>query len=324
LTPAAVIELQRCVGNRAAGRLVQRRVLQREKICVPGACRNSPECREWERVQPEIEAARKRKRRSDLKPAADAFHGVAPFYLVTDQLRRDAVVDPDYNFNFSDWLIVPYLIRQDDQPHWDRPAGPVVYYVAWSPEAKRNELVIGPNELESFLGHEQAAKELRNLSYFLVPYADEWGNGQPSADAVYLAKPFVALEREGDVGKALKLWGQAWIMQAKNPMTWVNVLIAYAGSVGKPGAGGGPAAESRAPAVTAPPVEAVEHPVAPGAAEHPPGAVTAVPKPSVPAEPRVALPNGTSIPPDSYSGGFYGTTEPTRGRHEGRPSGTRL
>lgn len=313
LTTSEVLGLQRLAGNRATAKLVGHALLQREKremICVPGSPADSPQCLDARRQEAEVDAARKRKSRSDLTPAADAFHGVAPYYMVRDQLPRNITIDSDYSFKFSDWLIIPHFHIDKERTRQDQPLGPVVYWIAWNPEDKRAELVIGPDTLGSFLSHEHEAKELRNLSYFAVPGADEWGDGQPSADEVYIAKAFFALGQEHDVAKALKLWGKAWLVQAENPMTWMNVIIAYAGTAGKPGpSAGAQAPEPRAPTTTPhPQVEAVEHSTAPSATERPAVTGPAVPKPSLPAaEPRVLLPNGKSIPPDSYSGGYYGT-----------------
>ena len=116
----------------------------------------SPECLEWEHDKA---ASQQSKNYSDLKPADDALHGVAPFYMVTDQLSPDVVVDPDYTFQFSDWLMVPYMPSSDCGVPGDEfsPPGPVIYILAWNPTTHRNELAIGPNELQTVLTHEEDA-----------------------------------------------------------------------------------------------------------------------------------------------------------------------
>ena len=312
------MQLQRLVGNRSTTRLLAGerrpkgqvdpsatdasrrpgRVLHREKVCVPGN-EGSPECLEWEHDKA---ASQQSKNYSDLKPADDALHGVAPFYMVTDQLSPDVVVDPDYTFQFSDWLMVPYMPSSDCGVPGDEfsPPGPVIYILAWNPTTHRNELAIGPNELQTVLTHEADAKTLRNRAYLFQRPADEWQNGQPSADEVYLAKAFMALNN-GDVGKALKLWGKAWVVQAKNPMSWVNVMVAYGGAAKGPGPGGS--------TVRVEPEPATIPESSPAVADRLTGPTPAVSTAVAGAEPRVELPNGQRVGPDSYSGGFYGTAD---------------
>jgi hypothetical protein len=196
------------------------------------------------------------------------------------------------------------MIRQDDRTHWDDPPGPVVYYVAWSPDAGRAELLIGPNQLDNFLSHEEAAKRLRNLAYFGQRGADDAGeSGQPSASEVYLAKSLMAFVNDGDTAKALTLWGKAWVEQAKNPMTWMNVLIGYAGTLREPGLGGpsSPGDFEVPEGGGGPAADISERPAVEGAAPH--AGVVEI-------EPQAKLPSGTSVPPDSYSGGYYGTSNP--------------
>ncbi len=259
----------------------------------------SPECLDWEHDKAAVQVS---KNYSDLKPAADALHGVAPYYMVTDQLSPDVVVDPDHTFRFSDWLMVPYMPSRDCGVPGDEFShpGPVIYILAWNPTTRRNELAIGPNELQTVLAHEEDAKTLRNRAYLFQRPADEWQNGQPSADEVYLAKAFMELNN-GDVGKALKLWGKAWVVQAKNPMTWVNVLAAFGG------AGEGPGPGVSTGAVEPEPAAIPEG--SPAVADRPIVPTPAVSTAAAGAEPRVELPNGQRVEPDSYSGGFYGTAD---------------
>ena len=99
----------------------------------------------------------------------------------------------------------------------------------------------------------------------------------------------------------MKLWGKAWVVQAKNPMSWVNVMVAYGGAAKGPGPGGS--------TVGVEPELAAIPEGSPAVADRRTGPTPAVSTAVAGAEPRVELPNGQRVGPDSYSGGFYGTAD---------------
>ncbi len=120
-------------------------------------------------------------------------------------------------------------------PHLRSGTENVVYYVAYNPEIKRNEYVIGPSQIQNFLAHQDLFRYNAAAAYPLRGEPPEY-----QAQSVRVATRAAA----GDYSGAWKAWKASWVAASKDPQFIVSAGMATAGALAGPAA----AVESKAAA----------------------------------------------------------------------------
>ncbi|MBO0691768.1 MAG: hypothetical protein J2P58_02625 [Acidimicrobiaceae bacterium] len=168
----------------------------------PPAVRQATASRATE--QPAIDPAVSR------RPAPDAFRGTELYYIVGDEYFRGTSTPPKaYK---SDYYSVIPQIRKDTNE--------VIAYVAYNPELRRNEFVIGPNELGFFFKHEALYKWLASSTYPIV--------GEPRPYEVQHGR-MVASTLRGDPTGIASHFGAEWGYAVNDPVWWVRALGSVVG-----------------------------------------------------------------------------------------------
>ncbi len=154
-----------------------------------------------------------------------AYSGIELAYTAEGDYPTKDVVSPGVYKSKKYWLA----------PHLRVGTQNAVYYIAYNPEMKRNEFVIGPAQVQSFLAQE-------NL--YLVTAAGAYPIAGSPTEYQALSGRVVARGMAGDLGGAWKAWKASWVAAAKSPQFWVGAVGATAGAFA--GEAGVVASESRA------------------------------------------------------------------------------
>jgi hypothetical protein len=104
----------------------------------------------------------------------------------------------------------------------DRASPHVVYYIAYNTQAKRAEIAISPDQLDTFISHNFA---------FMVAAGNFFGfTGQPAKYEVTSAQ-MGYLFLKGDFRGALSALGRSWVQAFQNPNWWMQAIGATAGGL---------------------------------------------------------------------------------------------
>lgn len=102
-------------------------------------------------------------------------------------------------------------------PHLRAGTELVVYYIAYNPQASRNEWVVGPNNIQHFLENERLHFGLAQASY---PAAGEM------PDYKALSGRVAARAMQGDVSGMFRAWKDSWAAAVKSPQFWIEATMA--------------------------------------------------------------------------------------------------
>ena len=149
--------------------------------------------------------------RTDYAPAEDAYSGTELAY--TAEVSGKGVTSPGV-FKSKHYWLAPQLRTGTDK---------VVYYLAYNPETKRNEFVVGPENIQSFRDNEELYWYNAAAAYPL--------RGEPS-EYKALSGRVAARAIAGDASGAFKAWKESWSSAAKDPNFWVEATLATAGGLG--------------------------------------------------------------------------------------------
>jgi hypothetical protein len=163
-------------------------------------------------------AAKKNTVRTDYPADENAYSGTELEYTAHGDYPVQDVVTPGVYHSSNYWLA----------PHLRAGTNNAVYYLAYNPETKRNEYVIGPGDVQNFLDHEDLYLYNAAASYPLKGELPEY-KAQSGRVAARLFK--------GDYSGAFKAWKASWSAAVKDPQFWVETVTATAGAVAAPEAG---------------------------------------------------------------------------------------
>jgi hypothetical protein len=140
------------------------------------------------------------------QPAPDSVKGIEFYYVVGDEFFfAKKTITPTNVYESTHYWVVPQIRKETNE---------IVAYVAFNPELRRNELVIGPNELSFFFEHELGFFWLAAATYPIVgeprPYGVEHGR---MVSSVFRGSPEGMAEHFG------ASWGYAL-----NPVWYVRSL----------------------------------------------------------------------------------------------------
>lgn len=138
-------------------------------------------------------------------PASNAFKGIELYYIVGDEYLRGAL-GALKAYKSDHYWVVPQVRKE---------GGEVVAYVAYNPDLRRSELVIGPNELGFFFEHETLYKWLASSTY---PF-----NGQPTRYEVQHGRMISSAFRGNPEGM-VKHFGAEWDEALRDPVWYMRTL----------------------------------------------------------------------------------------------------
>lgn len=156
-------------------------------------------------------APRKNTVRIDYPADEHAYSGTQLEYAARGDYPTQDVVTPGVYKSRHYWL-APHLRAGTDK---------VVYYLAYNPETKRNEFVVGPDKVQSFLANEDVNWVVAAGAYPLVGDMPRYKalSGRVGAKAM-----------EGDFSGAFQAWKDSWKAAVKDPQFWVESVTATAGA----------------------------------------------------------------------------------------------
>jgi hypothetical protein len=149
--------------------------------------------------------------RIDYEPAADAFSGTELEYTARGDYPSKQIYVPGVYKSAHYWLA----------PHMQSGTEKVVYYLAYNPETKRNEYVVGPGDVQNFVAHE-------DLYWYNAAAAYPLAGDMPD----YKAKSgrMVSKMMQGKYGEAFDAWKDSWSAAVRDPQFWVESVTATAGA----------------------------------------------------------------------------------------------
>lgn len=153
--------------------------------------------------------------RFGLPAAADAFQGIQLFALVRS-LPWTTGVDTRMVMRRGPYIIAPNINR-------DEAGQPVSigYYIAYRIQGGWNEWVVGPGEIDTFLGSLDRYDLEGGISYI---------NGSPPPHVAEGIRAQQAIWK-GDIGGAFSSIGAAWREAVKDPWWWFQSATAVAGGL---------------------------------------------------------------------------------------------
>jgi hypothetical protein len=139
------------------------------------------------------------------RPAPNAFRGTELYYIVGDKYFRGTST-PLKVYKSSHYWVVPQVQKD---------SGEVVAYVAYNPELRRNEFVVGPEDLVFFLEHESLYKWLASSTYPIV--------GEPRPYEVQHGR-MIASAFRGNMEGVAQHFGAEWGHAVNDPVWYVRGL----------------------------------------------------------------------------------------------------
>lgn len=150
--------------------------------------------------------------RSTPRSAANAFKGIQ-LYCLAELPALPAGMRPVVSGNYK---LYPALVRHEDA------GDSVAYWIAYNTQTKRNEFVVGPDELTRFTG----AVEL-----FEAAAVNAYMQGEPNKWQLESMKAIDAAVRDGPAA-AFGHLGRAWLAAIKDPSWWMQNAAAVGGMAG--------------------------------------------------------------------------------------------
>jgi hypothetical protein len=144
------------------------------------------------------------------RPTPNAFRGTELYYIVGDEYFRGTSA-PLKAYKSGYYWIIPQVRKESSE---------VLAYVAYNPELRRNEFVVGPNELGFFFEHEALYKWLAASTYPIV--------GEPRPYEVQHGR-MVASAFHGDLEGVAGHFGAEWGHALNDPVWYVRALGSIVG-----------------------------------------------------------------------------------------------
>jgi hypothetical protein len=160
-----------------------------------------------------VAAARQAAIRLNYAAAPDAYHGVQLAYVAERDIPLNGTGSPGVQHSTLYW-IAPQVRQTTDQ---------AVAYIAYNPQNHRNEWVIGPGEIGTFLAHERM---YFGLAQSIYPFADRAEPPSWASESGRVAERALA----GDLRGMFRAWVNSWRLAIRDPHWWVMAVTATAGA----------------------------------------------------------------------------------------------
>jgi hypothetical protein len=155
------------------------------------------------------------------------FRGISIFYKATDRLSSNVIVK-DKVSDVGEWKIVPYHISREDLK--DNKQDLLVYYLAYNKNTKRNEFIIGPDSIDTFVNNVSKYRTMRNSYYWFVRPPERTDDGYPITSGQPSLREIMAVRMgeaffEGDYDEMGQQWRGMWKDALTDPYWYAEVAL---------------------------------------------------------------------------------------------------